>query len=56
MLIFQDSGIKSTYIYLRKLGFKNEGEVGMVGNNGKMDEMQAVIWKPGSKISRRINM
>lgn len=43
MLIFQDSGAKSTFDYLKNFGFKNELEVVIPGTNAKMNEMQALM-------------
>lgn len=42
-LIFRDSGLKSTFDYLKNFGFKNEVEVVMPGTNAKMNEMQALM-------------
>jgi len=52
MLTFQDSGIKSTFDYLKNFGFKNEVEVVMPGTNAKMNEMQALM---GSIVLEHIN-
>ena len=43
LLIFQDSGLKSTFDYLKNFGFKNEVEVVMPGTNAKMNELQALM-------------
>lgn len=43
MLIFQDSGLKSTFEYLKNFGFKNEVEVVLPGTNAKMNEIQALM-------------
>src|ERR1035437_6565039 len=43
MLIFQESGLKSTFDYLKNFGCKNETEVVMPGTNAKMNEMQALM-------------
>ena len=43
LLIFQDSGLKSTFDYLKNFGFKNEVEVVMPGTNAKMNEVQALM-------------
>jgi dTDP-4-amino-4,6-dideoxygalactose transaminase len=43
LLVFQDSGLKSTFDYLKNFGFKNETEVVMPGTNAKMNEMQALM-------------
>jgi len=43
MLTFRDSGLKSTFDYLKNFGFKNEVEVVMPGTNAKMNEMQALM-------------
>lgn len=42
-LVFRDSGLKSTFDYLKNFGFKNETEVVMPGTNAKMNEMQALM-------------
>lgn len=52
MLIFPESGYKSTFDYLKNFGFKNEVEVVMPGTNAKMNEMQALM---GSIILKYIN-
>jgi dTDP-4-amino-4,6-dideoxygalactose transaminase len=43
LLIFQDSGLKKTFDYLKNFGFENEIEVVMPGTNAKMNEMQALM-------------
>jgi dTDP-4-amino-4,6-dideoxygalactose transaminase len=43
LLTFQDSGLKSTFDYLKNFGFKSEVEVVMPGTNAKMNEMQALM-------------
>jgi dTDP-4-amino-4,6-dideoxygalactose transaminase len=43
LLIFQESGLKRTFDYLKNFGFKNELEVVMPGTNAKMNEMQALM-------------
>jgi dTDP-4-amino-4,6-dideoxygalactose transaminase len=43
MLTFRDSGLKSTFDYLKNFGFENELEVVMPGTNAKMNEMQALM-------------
>lgn len=43
MLIFQESGLKDIFDYLKNFGFKNETEVVMPGTNAKMNEMQALM-------------
>lgn len=43
MLIFQESGLKDIFDYLKNFGFKNEVEVVMPGTNAKMNEMQALM-------------
>ncbi len=43
MLTFRNSGLKSTFDYLKNFGFKNEVEVVMPGTNAKMNEMQALM-------------
>ena len=43
LLTFQDSGLKTTFDYLKNFGFKNEVEVVMPGTNAKMNEMQALM-------------
>jgi dTDP-4-amino-4,6-dideoxygalactose transaminase len=43
MLIFQESGLKVMFDYLKNFGFKNEVEVVMPGTNAKMNEMQALM-------------
>jgi dTDP-4-amino-4,6-dideoxygalactose transaminase len=43
MLAFKDSGLSSTFKYLKNFGFKNETEVVMPGTNAKMNEMQALM-------------
>ncbi len=43
MLTFKDSGLSSTFKYLKNFGFKNETEVVMPGTNAKMNEMQALM-------------
>jgi len=52
MLTFQDSGVKSTFDYLKNFGFKNELEVVMPGTNAKMNEMQALM---GSMVLEHVN-
>jgi len=52
MLSFNDSGIKSTFDYLKNFGFKNEYEVVMPGTNAKMNEMQALM---GSMVLERVD-
>lgn len=52
MLTFQDSGMKSTFDYLKNFGFKNEVEVVMPGTNAKMNEMQALM---GSMILKHVD-
>ena len=52
MLTFQDSGVKSTFNYLKNFGFKNELEVVMPGTNAKMNEMQALM---GSMVLEYVN-
>jgi dTDP-4-amino-4,6-dideoxygalactose transaminase len=51
MLTFRDSGLKSTFDYLKNFGFKNEVEVVMPGTNAKMNEMQALM---GSLVLRHL--
>ena len=43
MLIFEDSGLKQIFDYLKNFGFKNEVEVVMPGTNAKMNELQALM-------------
>jgi len=43
LLIFQESGLKGIFDYLKNFGFKNELEVVMPGTNAKMNEMQALM-------------
>ena len=43
LLTFQDSGLKTTFDYLKNFGFKSEVEVVMPGTNAKMNEMQALM-------------
>ena len=43
MLIFNESGLKGTFDFLKNFGFKNEVEVVMPGTNAKMNEMQALM-------------
>jgi dTDP-4-amino-4,6-dideoxygalactose transaminase len=43
LLTFKDSGLKSTFDYLKNFGFKNQVEVVMPGSNAKMNEMQALM-------------
>ena len=43
MLVFRDSGLKSTFDYLKNFGFKNELEVVMPGTNAKMNEIQGLM-------------
>jgi len=43
LLTFKDSGLKSTFDYLKNFGFKSEVEVVMPGTNAKMNEMQALM-------------
>jgi dTDP-4-amino-4,6-dideoxygalactose transaminase len=43
MLIFQESGLKSVFDYLKNFGFKNDVEVVMPGTNAKMNEVQALM-------------
>ena len=43
LLTFKDSGLKSTFDYLKNFGFKNQVEVVMPGTNAKMNEMQALM-------------
>jgi dTDP-4-amino-4,6-dideoxygalactose transaminase len=43
MLIFQESGLKGVFDYLKNFGFKNEVEVVMPGTNAKMNEIQALM-------------
>lgn len=43
MLIFQESGLKDIFDYLKNFGFKNELEVVMPGTNAKMNEFQALM-------------
>jgi len=52
MLTFQDSGVKSTFDYLKNFGFKNELEVVMPGTNAKMNEFQALM---GSLVLKHID-
>jgi dTDP-4-amino-4,6-dideoxygalactose transaminase len=52
MLIFQESGLKGVFDYLKNFGFKNELEVVMPGTNAKMNEMQALM---GSMILKYID-
>jgi dTDP-4-amino-4,6-dideoxygalactose transaminase len=49
MLIFQESGLKGIFDYLKNFGFKNELEVVMPGTNAKMNEMQALMGLVGLK-------
>lgn len=43
MLSFKDSGLATTFNYLKNFGFKSETEVVMPGTNAKMNEMQALM-------------
>ncbi len=43
LLIFQESGLKGIFDYLKNFGFKNEMEVVMPGTNAKMNEIQALM-------------
>jgi len=43
LLTFKDSGLKSTFNYLKNFGFKSQVEVVMPGTNAKMNEMQALM-------------
>ncbi len=43
LLTFKDSGLKSTFDYLKNFGFKSQLEVVMPGTNAKMNEMQALM-------------
>lgn len=43
ILVFQDSGLKLNFNYLKNFGFKNKTEVVMPGTNAKMNEMQALM-------------
>lgn len=43
LLIFQETGLKRLFDYLKNFGFKNEVEVVMPGTNAKMNEMQALM-------------
>jgi dTDP-4-amino-4,6-dideoxygalactose transaminase len=43
LLTFRDSGLKTTFDYLKNFGFKSETEVVMPGTNAKMNEMQALM-------------
>jgi len=43
LLIFQDSGLKRTFDYLKNFGFENETQVVMPGTNAKMNELQALM-------------
>lgn len=43
LLNFKDSGLKSTFDYLKNFGFKSQVEVVMPGTNAKMNEMQALM-------------
>jgi len=43
LLTFKDSGLKSTFDYLKNFGFKSQTEVVMPGTNAKMNEMQALM-------------
>jgi dTDP-4-amino-4,6-dideoxygalactose transaminase len=43
LLMFKDSGLKSTFDYLKNFGFKNDMEVVTPGTNAKMNEMQALM-------------
>lgn len=52
MLTFQDSGMKSTFDYLKNFGFKCEVEVVMPGTNAKMNEFQALM---GSMVLKNID-
>lgn len=52
MLIFPETGFKSTFNYLKNFGFKNEVEVVMPGTNAKMNEMQALM---GIQVLKYIN-
>lgn len=52
MLIFPETGLKSTFNYLKNFGFKNEIEVVMPGTNAKMNEMQALM---GSQVLKYID-
>ena len=52
MIVFQDSGMKKTFDYLKNFGFKNEVEVVMPGTNAKMNEMQALM---GSLVLKHVN-
>lgn len=52
MLIFQETGLKEVFDYLKNFGFKNEVEVVMPGTNAKMNEMQALM---GSHVLKAID-
>ncbi|KKK74230.1 hypothetical protein LCGC14_2885850, partial [marine sediment metagenome] len=43
LLTFKDSGLKSTFDYLKNFGFKSQVEVVMPGTNAKMTEIQALM-------------
>jgi len=43
MLMFNESGQKQVFDYLKNFGFKSETEVVMPGTNAKMNEMQALM-------------
>ena len=43
LLNFKDSGLKSTFDYLKNFGFKSQVEVVMPGTNAKMNEIQALM-------------
>lgn len=43
MLIFNESGYKKKFDYLKNFGFENEVEVVMPGTNAKMNEFQALM-------------
>lgn len=43
LLTIKNSGLKSTFDYLKNFGFKSQVEVVMPGTNAKMNEMQALM-------------
>ena len=43
MLIFNETGKREVFNYLKNFGFKNETEVVMPGTNSKMNEIQALM-------------
>jgi dTDP-4-amino-4,6-dideoxygalactose transaminase len=47
MLAFSDAGLQQTFCHFNNHGFRNETEVVLVGTNGKMNELQALM---GSRV------